>query len=72
MQETKGLKQKKSYKKEYQKVRIGFMRLGTSLHRFCEANGINKGNVVSAFNGKWDGEKANELRQRLMKASMGK
>ncbi len=48
------------------------MRLGTSLHRFCEANGINKGNVVSAFNGKWDGEKANELRQRLIKASMGK
>lgn len=72
MQQTKGIRQKEQLKKELQNVKIGFIRQGTSLNAFLGKNGIERGNTTKAFNGKWNGEKARALRQRIIEASRGK
>lgn len=71
MQQTKGIELKEALTKELQNVRIGFIRQGTSLNAFLNTNGIERGNTSKAFNGTWNGEKAQALRQRLIQASRG-
>ncbi len=72
MQQKQGIRQKDKIKKELQTIRINFIKLGTTLHKFCEENGIHRGNAMKAFNGTWKGEKADELKKRLIDASKGK
>jgi hypothetical protein len=53
-------------------VRAGFIKRGTSLKAFCRENGIDDSHASKALLGKWQGEKATELKNRLMAASKGK
>jgi hypothetical protein len=59
-------------KKELQNVKIGFLKQGKTLTRFCNENGINHSHAFRVFMGTWKGEKAQQLRQRLIDASKGK
>ncbi len=59
-------------KKELQNVKIGFIRQGTNISRYCEENGINHSHAFRVFSGAWKGEKATALRERLIAASKGK
>lgn len=68
MQKTTNTKSKK----ELQSVKIGFIRQGTNISRYCEENGINHSHVFRIFSGAWKGEKASALRQRIIDASKGK
>lgn len=55
--------------RQWQEIRIGFISQGTSLHAFCKENGIHRPNARKAYSGKWNGKKAQELRERLAKAA---
>lgn len=57
---------------QWQEIRIGFIGQGTSLNKFCMVNGIHRPNAKKAFDGSWNGKKAQELRIRLIEASTGK
>ncbi|MEI6747166.1 MAG: hypothetical protein WCL34_14475 [Methylococcaceae bacterium] len=59
-------------RKELQTIRINFIKKGTSLKRFCAESSINDANVYKIFNGTWKGEKATEMKNRLIAASKGK
>lgn len=59
-------------RKELQTIRINFIEKGTSLKRFCAESSIDDSNVYKIFNGTWKGEKATELKARLLNASKGK
>lgn len=72
MQDTKGIKSKKKLEKELQNIRSNFVKNGTTLEGFCKQNGIDKPNVYKIFRGKWNGEKAQQLKKRLIDASKGK
>jgi hypothetical protein len=72
MQQKQGLQAKKDFKKQLQKIRIGFVKSGISLNRFCEQNGIDYANARKSILGIKNGEKAQQLRQRLIDASKGK
>jgi hypothetical protein len=53
----------------YLRVRAGFVAQQSSLNAWCLANGIMRQNAKQALTGAWDGPKARELRERLIKAS---
>jgi hypothetical protein len=55
-----------------EKVRSGFVLRGTSFHRFCTENGINRRNAEKAIRGEWRGEKAQALKSRIIDAAKGK
>lgn len=59
-------------KKELQNVKIGFLKQGKTLTRFCEENGINHSHAFRVFRGTWKGEKADALKKRIIEASKGK
>jgi hypothetical protein len=69
MQQTKGLQRKAQLKKELQQLKINLVKKEISFNRFCEQNNILRQSAEKAFNGQWNGEKAQQLRQRLMEAS---
>lgn len=56
-------------KARYQRVRAGFIIQGSTLNQWCSENGTNIQNVRDAFLGRWQGPKANELRQRVTQAA---
>lgn len=72
MQQKQGLKRKERLKKELQMMRANFTKQGTSLARFCAENNILHQSANKVFNGTWDSEKAEQLRQLLIDASKGK
>ena len=72
MQQIQGIKKKEKLQKEFKKVKAGLILKGTNFYRFCSENGIHRGNAEKAFNGKWNGEKAEKTIQRLIDASKGK
>jgi hypothetical protein len=72
MQQKQGAKRSEKLKKELQFIRINFIKQGTSFQRFCDENGIHKPNAYKIFNGTWKGEKATEMKNRLIAASKGK
>ena len=72
MQVNKGLRQKERLKKELQQIKINLVKKGIPFYRFCEENSILRQSAEKAFNGQWNGEKAQQLRQRLIDASKGK
>ncbi len=57
------------HNKELQNVKIGFIRQGTNISRYCQENGINHSHAFRVFSGKWKGKKASALKQRLIEAS---
>jgi hypothetical protein len=59
-------------KRELQNVKIGFLKQGKTLTRFCKENGINHSHAFRVFRGTWKGEKANALKKLLIDASKGK
>ena len=73
MQQKKEAKRSEKLKKEIQAIRIGFIKQGSSLNRFCTENRINASNVYKLFSGRWvSGDKHDELKNRLINASKGK
>ena len=54
---------------EYLKVRVQFIAQGTSLNRWCEANGVKRQNARKALTGEWAGPKGQAMRQRLLHAA---
>jgi|APCry1669188910_1035180.scaffolds.fasta_scaffold106782_2 hypothetical protein len=71
MQHVKGLQENEKLKKEFLDIKIEFMRRGSSVSKFCSSNGLNRRHVFMAFNGLWNGKKAQALRERLTQASRG-
>ena len=71
MQANKGIGDKKEAKKEFQKLRIRLFKKGITFIRFCEQNGVRRQDAEKALGGTWNGEKAKQLRQRLIEASKG-
>ena len=59
-------------KKQFQSVQIGFLKQGTTLYKFCRENGIDKAYAFRSLRGQRTGEKAKELKKRLIDASKGK
>ena len=49
-------------KELYLKVRAGFIARGTSLHKWCDEQGIKPSNARIALIGGWDGPKGKALR----------
>ena len=56
-------------KELYLKVRAGFIARGTSLHKWCDEQGIKPSNARIALIGGWDGPKGKALRNQLIKES---
>ncbi|EHN5173281.1 hypothetical protein KI912_003137 [Salmonella enterica] len=48
------------------KVRAGFMVNGTSLHKWCQENGVKYANARQALIGAWDGPAGKKLRIKLI------
>jgi hypothetical protein len=76
MQQTKTVKTTEKpdlvkLKDEFLDIKIGFLRRGSTVTKFCRSNGLNRRHVFMAFNGLWNGEKAQALRERIAKASRG-
>ena len=63
---------KTEYKKQLKVIKIGFMRHDSSLTSFCELNGIDRRHFYRALKGTWTGEKADQLKKRVIDASKGK
>lgn len=59
-------------RKQYAKVKIGFLRQGTSLIKFCAENGIDRTHAFRVLKDQRTGEAAQKLKQRLIDASKGK
>lgn len=53
----------------YTKVKAGFLLQGTSLHRWCIENGIQRQNAAQALKGVWKGQKSKELREKISQAA---
>lgn len=70
MQQTKGF-DGNTQTKEFQTIKIGFLRQGTSFSEFCKRNGIDRRNAIRALKKKRNGKKAQALRKRLTQASKG-
>lgn len=60
---------KEELKNQLKEIRAGFTRQGTSLNAYLKEHKIHQGNVYKAFDGSWNGKKAQELRNRLAKAA---
>lgn len=67
VEKTKSDKEKLA--QQWQEIRIAFISQGSSLHAFCKENGIHRPNARKAYSGKWNGKKAQELREYLAKAA---
>jgi hypothetical protein len=63
---------KTEYKKQLTVIKIGFMRQDSSLTSFCESNGIDRRHFYRVLKGTWTGEKADQLKKRVIDASKGK
>lgn len=50
-------------------IRVGFIRQGTTLTRWCKDNGLRISNVRDAILGSWDGPKGKAIRAQVAKAS---
>ncbi|MDE1236195.1 MULTISPECIES: hypothetical protein [Vibrio] len=50
-------------------LKSGFVKQGTSFSQWCQENGFNRANTKSAILGSWNGPKACELRTKVAKAS---
>ncbi len=55
--------------KLYARVRANFILNGSSLNRWCKANGVAIQNGRAVLLGHWDGPKAKALRARISRAS---
>lgn len=53
----------------YIKVRTGFVAQGLSLNSWCKLNGHHIQNVRDAFFGRWQGQKAKDLINKVLAAS---
>ena len=53
----------------YLKARAAFVGQGTTLNAWCKANGTHIQNVRDAFLGRWAGEKATLLIERVTEAA---
>lgn len=53
----------------YLKVRAAFVGQGTTLNAWCKENGTHLQNVRDAFFGRWSGEKASLLVERVTAAA---
>lgn len=69
MQQKQRTQQKEKLRKELQKIKINLVKKGISFNRLCEQNNILRQSAEKAFNGTWDGEKAQALRQRITEVS---
>lgn len=63
------LLESKNLMDELKEVRAGFVRQGTSLNAYLKDSELHQGNTYKAYDGSWNGKKAQELRERLAKAS---
>lgn len=72
MQVKSNVKNEEKVKKLFASVQIGFLKQGTSLYKFCAANGIDRSYAFRALKGQRTGEKAQQLKKRLIDASKGK
>ena len=68
MQESKGLKPKQPYRKEYKKIREKLLKIDVSLRNVCKSEDLNRGNVHRAFLTDWNTEAAQKTRQQLKEA----
>ncbi|EDI5553110.1 hypothetical protein CEH80_14705 [Salmonella enterica subsp. enterica serovar Poona] len=48
------------------RVRIGFVVNGTSLHKWCQENGVKYANARQALIGAWNGPMGKKLRNELI------
>ncbi len=53
-------------------VRIGFLQQGISFAKWCAANGVGRQWATAALTGKRNGPAAQELRTRIIMASITK
>lgn len=51
------------------RVRAGFVIRGTSLTAWCRSNGVKQQNAHKALRGEWQGPKATEVVEAILKAS---
>ena len=72
MQVKSSVSREEKIRRQFQSVQIGFLKQGTSLYKFCKANGIDKGYAFRALKEQRTGEAAQKLKQRLIDASKGK
>ncbi|MGD8111501.1 hypothetical protein [Vibrio sp. TRT 17S01] len=54
---------------QFNAIKSGFVKQGTSFSRWCQEHGLNRANTKSAILGSWNGPKACELRTKAAKAS---
>lgn len=57
------------YRERHNCVRAGFVRQGTTLSAWCDANGVKRQNATRALLGTWNGPKAQCLVERLKAAA---
>lgn len=50
----------------YQKVKGGLIAKGDSVTAWCKRNGTSVSNLRQAFYGSWNGERAKELRNKVI------
>lgn len=72
MQRYQSVTHEEKLRKQLQAVKISFIKQGSTLTKFCNEKGINHSHAFRVFSGKWKGEKADQLKQRLIEASKGK
>lgn len=72
MQKVKNNREKELLKKEFQNVKIGFLKQNLNLRLFCDLNKIDRRHVYRIFNGTLKGEKATALKNRIIEAARGK
>jgi hypothetical protein len=51
---------------EITEIKIGFLRQGLSLAKYCELSGIDRRNAMKTLTGKWKGKKANALKNKII------
>ena len=68
---TVGLKdlELETLKNELNEIRAGFVRQGTSLNAYLKSKKLHQGNTYKAFDGSWNGKKAQEFRKSLAQAA---
>jgi len=53
----------------YLAVRAAFVAQGTSLNRWCLANGVSRPYAAEVLRGVWNGRKAQALRKKIVEAA---
>ncbi len=53
----------------YKKIRGSFVANGSSLHHWCQENGVAMQNARAALLGTWSGPKATKIVERIVAAS---